>query len=191
MKAAAAAGQARLTAALDTARRTRAASGVPAARRGRGVAAEVALARRDSPVRGGKPRPGPSLVHEMPHTLAALEQGALSGGGQPSSCGESACLDVEDRRRLDRGDLRRYRRAGWPGDAALAGRRPRRSPPAGSACGCGPRRQSENDRVVTIRPAPDTMTYIDRAAAGGSGCICLRRTQTGGRRLFRRPLAVR
>ena len=55
LKAAAAAGQARLTASLDLARRAaEAAAGVPAARRGRGVAAEVALARRDSPARGGR-----------------------------------------------------------------------------------------------------------------------------------------
>ncbi|MBJ7401337.1 MAG: HNH endonuclease, partial [Mycolicibacterium sp.] len=55
LKAAAAARQARLAAALDTARRSaEAAAGVPSARRGRGVAAEVALARRDSPARGGR-----------------------------------------------------------------------------------------------------------------------------------------
>ena len=53
LKAAAAARQARLAVALDTARRAaEAAAGLPAARRGRGVAAEVALARRGSPVRG-------------------------------------------------------------------------------------------------------------------------------------------
>ena len=53
VKCAAAAGQARAAAALDAWRRaTEAAEGVPAARRGRGVASEVALARRDSPARG-------------------------------------------------------------------------------------------------------------------------------------------
>lgn len=54
IKSAAAAGQVRAAATLDSARRAReAAAGVPAAQRGRGVASEVALARRDSPVRGG------------------------------------------------------------------------------------------------------------------------------------------
>lgn len=79
LKAAAAARQARLSAALDTARRTaEAAAGVPAARRGRGVAVEVALARRDSPARGGRHLGmAKALVHEMPHTLAAMEAGAL------------------------------------------------------------------------------------------------------------------
>ncbi|MGO9152689.1 MAG: HNH endonuclease, partial [Mycobacterium sp.] len=53
VKSAAAGGQARAAAALDSARRAaEAAAGVPAARRGRGLANEIALARRDSPARG-------------------------------------------------------------------------------------------------------------------------------------------
>jgi hypothetical protein len=79
-KSAAAAEQARVTADLDAARRAReAAEGVPAAKRGRGLAAEIALARHDSPNRGGRHLGfARALVHEMPHTLAALESGALS-----------------------------------------------------------------------------------------------------------------
>ena len=50
LKSVAAAGQVRLTAALDQKRRAReAAQGVPAAKRGRGLASEIALARHDSP----------------------------------------------------------------------------------------------------------------------------------------------
>lgn len=55
VKSAAAAGQARASAALDDKRRAEEAdSGVLAAERGRGVASEVGLARRDSPVRGAR-----------------------------------------------------------------------------------------------------------------------------------------
>jgi len=55
VKSAAAAGQARAAAALDEKRRAHeAAAGVPKAKQGRGVAGEVALARRDSPARGGR-----------------------------------------------------------------------------------------------------------------------------------------
>ena len=80
LKAAAAARQARLAAALDATRRAaEAAAGMPVARRGRGVAAEVALARRDSPARGSRHLGfAKALVNEMPYTLAALEVGALS-----------------------------------------------------------------------------------------------------------------
>src|ERR1700756_897897 len=80
IKSTAAAGQARAAAALDGARRpAEAPAGVPAAQRGRGVASEIALARRDAPVRGGRHLGfAKALVHEMPHTLAALECGVLS-----------------------------------------------------------------------------------------------------------------
>jgi hypothetical protein len=55
VKSAATAGQARAAAALDAKRRAaEAAAGVPKAKQGRGVAGEVALARRDSPARGGR-----------------------------------------------------------------------------------------------------------------------------------------
>src|SRR6478672_11650206 len=58
VKSAATAGQAR-------------AAGVPTAKQGRGVAGEVALARRDSPARGGRHLGlAKALVHEMPHTLS-------------------------------------------------------------------------------------------------------------------------
>ncbi|MCV7014292.1 HNH endonuclease, partial [Mycolicibacterium madagascariense] len=79
-KCAAAAEQAELTMALDAARRAReAAAGVPASQRGKGLASEVALARRDSPNRGGRHLGfARALVYEMPHTLAALKAGALS-----------------------------------------------------------------------------------------------------------------
>jgi hypothetical protein len=102
-KAAAAAEQARVTAELDVARRAReAADGVPAAKRGRGLAAEIALARHDSPNRGGRHLGfARALVHEMPHTLSALEAGALSEWRATLIVRESACLSLEDRRTLD------------------------------------------------------------------------------------------
>jgi hypothetical protein len=84
---------------LDAKRRAaEAAAGVPTAKQGRGVAGEVALARRDSPARGGRhPGLAKALVHEMPHTLAALESGALSEWRATLIARESACLDVQDR----------------------------------------------------------------------------------------------
>ncbi|MFZ1175043.1 MAG: HNH endonuclease, partial [Mycobacterium sp.] len=102
-KSAAAAGQARAAAALDALRRsTEANAGVLAAQRGRGVASEIALARQDSPARGGRHLGfAKALVYEMPHTLAALEAGRLSEWRATLIVRESACLDIEDRRALD------------------------------------------------------------------------------------------
>ena len=67
------------------------------------MASEVALARRDSPSTRWPARVGfaKALVHEMPHTPAALECGALSEWRATLIVRESACLDVEDRRVLD------------------------------------------------------------------------------------------
>ncbi len=55
LKAAAAAAQARVAVAFEASQRAaQAAAGLPAARRGAGIAEQVALARRDSPARGSR-----------------------------------------------------------------------------------------------------------------------------------------
>ena len=162
LKAAAAAQQARLAAALDTARRSaEAAAGVPADRRGRGLAAEVALARRDSPVRGGRHLGfAKALVHEMPHTLAALEIGALSEWRATIVVRESACLDVDDRSRLDSELCSDIGRLDGMGDAALAAAAKAIAYRLDPHAVVDRAARATQDRTVTIRPAPDTMTYL-------------------------------
>jgi len=162
LKAAAAAQQARLAAALDTARRSaEAAAGVPADRRGRGLAAEVALARRDSPVRGGRHLGfAKALVHEMPHTLAALEIGAISEWRATIAVRESACLDVDDRRRLDAELCSDIGRLDGMGDAALAAAAKAIAYRLDPHAVVDRAARAQEDRTVTIRPAPDTMTYL-------------------------------
>ena len=161
-KAAAAARQARLAVALDTARRAdEAAAGLPAARRGRGVAAEVALARRDSPARGGRHLGfARALVNEMPHTLAALEVGALSEWRATIAVRESACLDVEDRRRLDAELCSDVTRLDGMGDAAIAAAARAIAYRLDPHAVVDRAARAQEDRTVTIRPAPDTMTYL-------------------------------
>ncbi|KQY03258.1 HNH endonuclease [Mycobacterium sp. Root135] len=102
-KSTAAAEQAVLTAHLDTTRRAReAAAGIPTAKRGKGLGSEIALARRDSPNRGGRHLGfARALVNDMPHTLAALKAGLLSEWRATLIVRESACLDLADRRLLD------------------------------------------------------------------------------------------
>ena len=162
LKAAAAARQARLAVALDTARRAdEAAAGLPAARRGRGVAAEVALARRDSPARGGRHLGfARALVNEMPHTLAALEAGALSEWRATIAVRESACLDVEDRRRLDAELCSDVTRLDGMGDAAIAAAARAIAYRLDPHAVVDRAARAQDDRTVTIRPAPDTMTYL-------------------------------
>ncbi len=103
LKATAAAMQARATALWAEKRRaSEAEAGMPARKRGRGLASEVALARVDSPARGHQHLGfAQALVHEMPHTLAALESGVLTEYRATLIVKQSACLTVEDRRTLD------------------------------------------------------------------------------------------
>ncbi|ORA54401.1 HNH endonuclease [Mycolicibacterium chubuense] len=103
LKAGAAAAQARATALWAAQRRAAEdAAGVPARQRGRGLASEIALARLDAPVCGNQHLGfANALVHEMPHTLAALEAGVLTEYRATLIVKASACLTVEDRRVLD------------------------------------------------------------------------------------------
>lgn len=162
LKSAAAAKQARLAAALDAARRAEEKdAGIPAERRGRGVAAEIALARCDSPVRGGRHLGfAKALVHEMPHTLAALERGVLSEWRATLLVRESACLDTEDRRRLDAELCSETAHLAGMGDAALVAAAKTIAYRLDPHAVVDRAARAADDRTVTIRPAPDTMTYL-------------------------------
>ena len=161
-KSAAAAEQAELTMALDAARRAaEAARGVPAAKQGKGLASEVALARRDSPNRGGRHLGfARALVHEMPHTLAALKAGVLSEWRATLIVRESACLSIEDRATLD------ARMCADPN--ALEGKGDKRIEADAKAIAYELDPQAVVDRAVRapqersvwVRPAPDSMTYV-------------------------------
>lgn len=162
LKAQAAAAQAHATAQLVRMRHAaEAARGVPAARRGKGLAAEVALARRDAPVRGGRHIGlATALVEEMPYTLAALEVGALSEWRATLIVRESACLSVQDRRRLDAelcGDVSRLE--GW-GDGRVAAEAKTIAQRLDARAVAERAARAPEERCVTIRPAPDTMTYV-------------------------------
>ncbi|HEY2198194.1 MAG TPA: DUF222 domain-containing protein, partial [Mycobacterium sp.] len=180
LKAAAAAGQARAAAALDAARRAAdATAGVPAARRGRGVASEVALARLDSPARGNRHLGfAKALVHEMPHTLAALEAGVLTEWRATLIVRESACLDVDDRRALDAELCRDQAELQGMGDARVAAAAKTISYRLDPHAVVERAAKAETERTVTIRPAPDTMTYLTAllpVAQGVSVYAALRR----------------
>ena len=175
VKSAAAAGQARAAAALDEVRRrTEAAAGVPKARQGRGLASEVALARRDSPARGGQHLGfAKALVHEMPHTLAALECGALSEWRATLIVRESACLAVEDRRTLDAEMCADVTKLDGMGDARVTAAAKEIACRLDVQAVVDRAAKAEADRTVTIRPAPDTMTYVTvllPVARGGGVC---------------------
>ncbi|MGE2714657.1 HNH endonuclease [Mycolicibacterium litorale] len=162
MKSAAAAAQARATAAWAAKRRAaEAAAGVPEKKRGRGLTTEIALARRDAPVCGnthlGMAR---ALVHEMPHTLAALQCGALSEWRATLIVRESACLSVGDRRVLDAemcADVSKL--DGW-GNARIEAEAKKIAARLDAAAVVDRAAKAAGDRTVTVRPAPDCMVYV-------------------------------
>lgn len=161
-KSAAAAGQARCAALLDAKRRAdESAAGVPRAKRGRGVASEIALARHDSPTRGSRHLGfAKALVYEMPHTLAALESGVLSEWRATLIVRESACLTVEDRRALDAemcGDVAKLDGLGDRRIEAEAKTIAYRLDPQAVVDRAA---KAAEDRNVWIRPAPDCMARL-------------------------------
>jgi hypothetical protein len=162
VKSAAAAGQARAAAALDERRRVdEAAAGVPKAKQGRGVASEVALARRDSPARGGRHLGlAKALVHEMPWTLAALACGALSEWRATLIARESACLTAEHRRLLDAELCSDVDRLEGMGDARITAAAKEIAARLDAAAVVDRAAKANDDRTVTIRPAPDCMVYL-------------------------------
>jgi len=162
LKSAAAAGQARAAAVLDERRRAmESAQGVPAAKRGKGLATEVALARRDSPARGNRHLGfAKALVHEMPHTLAALECGALSEWRATLIVRESACLSVADRRALDAEMCADISSLDGKGDSRISAAAKEIAYRLDAQAVVDRAAKAETERNVSIRPAPDTMTYV-------------------------------
>ncbi len=162
LKSAAAAAQARITVDLDASvRAAHAAAGVPAERQGRGVAAQVALARQESPYKGGRHLGlAKVLVGEMPHTLAALEWGAISEWRATVLARETACLSREHRQLIDTqlcADPTVLH--GW-GDRRLAAEIQKIAYQLDKVAVTKRRAKAESQRRVTCRPAPDAMASL-------------------------------
>ncbi|WP_017198644.1 HNH endonuclease signature motif containing protein [Arthrobacter sp. M2012083] len=154
--------QARAAVALDLAqRREQAVAGVPASDQGQGVAAQLALARRESPNRGsGLLGLAKALVSEMPRTMAALESGQLSEWRANLLVRETACLSAEDRCAVDAElapDMGTFEGAGDKVIIAAAKAAAFRRDPRSVAQRAS---HAAAERTVTLRPAPDAMTYL-------------------------------
>lgn len=159
LKGAAAAAQARQTAAFDELRRAeQVAAGMPARQVGSGVALEVALARRESHARAaryvGWAR---TLVTELPATLQALQQGLTTEWRSMLVARETGWLSREHRAEVDATLGPKLADLSDRQTEAEARRLAERLDPAGKVARL---RRVADERTVTIRPAPDTMTYL-------------------------------
>jgi hypothetical protein len=102
VKSLAGARQADITVTFDVfQRRVQAAAGVPAEEQGAGVAAQIALARRESPAKGGRLLGLAKALTGMPRTFAAFRSGQLNEWRTTLVVKETACLTVEDRAAVD------------------------------------------------------------------------------------------
>lgn len=124
----------------------------------RSVAAQVALARRESPHRGSRHLGfARAMVHEMPHTMRHLEAGRVSEWRATIICRETACLTVADRAAVD---------AALSAELPMLGDRQIQSRARALAAGLDATAMAKraarahSDRRVSLRPAPDTMTYL-------------------------------
>ncbi|CAN5546189.1 HNH endonuclease signature motif containing protein [soil metagenome] len=136
-------------------------AGVPAERRGRGIASQIALARRESPHKAqrhlGLAR---ILPTELPHTWAAFQAGRITEWRATLIARETACLALEQRLEIDE------RLAGDPdrleamGDGEISDAAVKLAAELDPASVAERRRRAEEERRVSLRPAPDVMSQL-------------------------------
>ncbi|WP_328699839.1 HNH endonuclease [Arthrobacter sp. 8AJ] len=170
LKSLAGARQAETAVAFDLSqRREQAAAGVPAAGQGAGVAAQIALARRESPARGSRLLGLATALTGMPHTFAAFRAGLVNEWRATLIVKDTICLSIEDRAGVDeelaadtgaldglgdRAIIAAVRAAAYRRDPASVAKR------ASRAVG---------ERCVSLRPAPDTMTCLTALLPAAQG----------------------
>jgi len=161
---------------VDASMRQRAAErGVPQPRRGQGVAAEIALARRVSPHRAQQLLGLATVLHtEMSHTRSALRSGGLSEWRATILARETACLSREDRQQVD---LELGHDAGLletMGDRELGDAVRRMAYRLDADAWVTRRRIAESERRVTLRPAPDVMSRLSAELPVAQGVAVIR-----------------
>ncbi|WP_307359650.1 HNH endonuclease signature motif containing protein [Pseudarthrobacter niigatensis] len=141
-------------------RREQADAGVPAADQGAGVAAQIALARRESPARGSRLLGLAKALTGMPHTFAAFRAGLLNEWRTTLIVKETICLTPGDRAGVDEELAADTGALGGAGDkaiiAAVRAAAYRRDPASVAKRAA----RAVSERAVSLRPAPDTMTYL-------------------------------
>lgn len=155
LKCALEARQARLALVVEADQRERARSAeVPTARRSRGVGAQIGLARRVSPNRGGRLLGlAKVLATELPHTWSAFREGRINEWRATIIVRETACLSLPHRELVDKHiaadpDVLEAR-----GDQELIREITKLSADLDAAALVKRRQRAESDRRVSIRPA--------------------------------------
>lgn len=168
---AAAAATARLSARFQTDELARQASnGVPASRRGRAVADDLALTRKTSPYRSSRELTASrALVTEMPHMLAALAAGDLDAGAARMVTEETVCLEPHHRSRID--ELLAPRVPGMS-TAQLRGEVRALAQELDPKALVRRARKAVEDRAVWVRPVPDVMALLSARLPAHAAIAC-------------------
>jgi hypothetical protein len=162
LKCAAEAAQAVVSADFDASQRAEQATrGVPVQRQGRGIGAQIALARRESPHRGQQ-HVGLAVVlrDELPHTKRVFRAGGITEWKAMLVARETACLSLEDRLAIDADLAANPERIAAMGDAELVGEARRLAYRLDPHSVVERRSKAERERRVSLRPAPDVMSQL-------------------------------
>lgn len=137
------------------------AAGETARRVGAGVAEQVALARRISPRRGRRHLSLARILRtELPCTYRALRAGRITKKSATLMAHGTSCVSREHRSVIDSeiaGEPETIENLGERGVEVAAAKAAYRLDPASAV---ERRRRAEAERYVSLRPAPDTMTYL-------------------------------
>lgn len=173
LKASCAGAQALLAADLDTVtRKDRGERGVPRSYQGRGINAQIALARRESAWFGTQHlNLARALKDEMPHTLRLLVRGSISEHQATILMRETACLTVQDRAALDREFCCDAAILDGCGTRQLTERIRARTAEIDADSVARRARKAVRDRRVTSRPAPDTMCWLNVLLPAAAGTV--------------------
>jgi hypothetical protein len=110
-----------------------------------------------------------ALTKELPQTLAALEAGLISEWRATLVARETACLSVEHRRQVDAELAARRGGIGGLGDQAIAAEARRIGYRLDPYAVTDRARRAAADRRVSLRPAPDAMTWLGALLPASQG----------------------
>ncbi|MFF2315911.1 HNH endonuclease [Arthrobacter sp. NPDC058097] len=125
-----------------------------------GAAGQIALARGESPHRGQRLLGTAKALVQMPHTQAALDTGKLNEERVMYVAKETACLSPADRAAVDEelaADTGTFTGAGTRAVIAAVRAAAIRRDPRSVAQRAS---HAASERRVSLRPAPDCMTYL-------------------------------
>lgn len=131
---------------------------VPKAQRGKGLGAEVGLARRESPARGKKFLNTARVLHQdMPNAMAALSAGLIREEHAHQVVKETEVLSPKHRRKVDRSLKDRF---GTAGPRELANEARAHAQRLDAKAAAKRHRHAREARRVTCQPAGDGMAVL-------------------------------